>query len=103
MVSNPKEKAQWYEKNVQLQTHEFVGVIREMMPDGLARMEVRNRIEKGQEIEVFFPDFSMDFTQPIDLMKNRKDEVVEVAHGGAGTSLLNLKRSLPGCIDSKKV
>jgi putative protease len=104
LVSNPKEKAQWYEKNVQLQTHEFVGVIREMMPDGLARMEVRNRIEKGQEIEVFFPDFSMDFTQPIDLMKNRKDEVVEVAHGGAGDIFIKLEKEVyPGVLIRKKV
>lgn len=103
LVSNPKEKAQWYEKNVQLQTHEFAGVVREVMPDGLARVEVRNRFEKGEELEAFFPDFDMDFIQTVGLMKNPLDEIVEVAHGGAGDIFIKLdKEVFPGVLLRKK-
>jgi hypothetical protein len=46
----------------------------------------------------------MDFTQPIDLMKNRKDEVVEVAHGGAGDIFIKLEKEVyPGVLIRKKV
>ncbi len=103
LVSNPKEKAQWYEKNVQLQTHEFVGVVRELMPDGLARVEVRNRFEKGEELEVFFPYFTMDFNQTVGLMKNPLGETVEVAHGGAGDIFIQLDKDVfPGVLLRKK-
>lgn len=103
LVSNPKEKAQWYEKNMQLQTHEFAGVVREVMPDGLARMEVRNRIEKGWEIEVFYPDFNRDFTQPVGFMKNLEDEVIEVAHGGAGDIFIKFEKEVfPGVLVRRK-
>ncbi|KAB2908109.1 MAG: U32 family peptidase C-terminal domain-containing protein [Ignavibacteriales bacterium] len=99
LVANPKEKAQWYEKNVQLQTHEFSGVVREIMPDGLARLEVRNRIDVGQEVEVFFPDFRDDFTQRIGLMKNTDGEILDAAHGGAGDIFFKFERPVqPGVL-----
>ena len=103
LVSNPKEKAQWYEKNVQLQTYEFAGVVREVMPDGMTRVEVRNRFEMGQELEVFFPDFGMDFIQIVGLMQNPLGEIVEVAHGGAGDIFIKLDKDVfPGVLLRKK-
>jgi len=80
-----------------------VGVVRELMPDGLARVEVRNRFEKDEELEIFFPDFKMDFIQTVGLLKNPLGETVEVAHGGAGDIFIKLDKDVfPGVLLRKK-
>jgi putative protease len=104
LVSNPKHHAQHYENSAPINTHEFIGVIREYTEYGFAKMEVRNRIETGEEIEIFYPDFKDDFTQIITEMKNLDNENISVAHGGAGSVLIKLdKETFHGVMVRRKV
>ncbi len=118
LVENPKEAAQYYEKNVPYQTHAFSGVIRhdaaeskkmfeekfgkeyaaEVIKKGefLYVVEVRNRTLDKTEIEIMTP--TEEYTLTLDGLWNipgahnrhKKYESVEAVHGGDGLAFFKL-------------
>ncbi|MFH1284084.1 MAG: U32 family peptidase C-terminal domain-containing protein [Candidatus Peregrinibacteria bacterium] len=89
----------YYEKNAPIQTHKFIGIVRKAGGlGGLKRrdlygVEVRNRLEKGQEVEVMTPD--RQFLISVDEMFDENGEKTDVVHGGAGERILKLAEDLP--------
>lgn len=92
LVSNPKERAQYYEKNATQNTHLFSGIIREVKNDNWALVEAKNRMDIGDEIEIMSPDYSGDFSQKITQIKSEKGEELTAAHGGAGNYWLQFEK-----------
>jgi putative protease len=82
LPENPKHKGEDYEKNYTKQTHLFAAVVREFNPTTMvAKLEIKNRFDLGQELEFVMPDRS--FRMTVTELKNAKGESVEHAHGGA--------------------
>lgn len=78
-----------YEKNEPKQTHKFIGVVR----DHKGLVEVRNRIEKGDKVEVFTP--TETFEAKIEEIFDDKGESLESAHGGAGERVFKFDKNVP--------
>ncbi|MBT3864762.1 U32 family peptidase [Candidatus Peregrinibacteria bacterium] len=78
--------------------HYFVGVVREadvLGQDDLYRVEVRNRVEVGDEIEVVEPGCEEMFKKvKIEEMIGLDKESVDVAHGGAKDIYFRLGKGL---------
>ena len=70
-----------------------MGIVKDRKAGGLYEVEVRNRLKKGEEIEIMTPDkqFSMKVSEMFDL----EGQEVDAIHGGAGDRLLKLKNGLP--------
>ena len=118
LVENPKEAAQYYEKNVPYQTHVFSGVVREdasvsrelfeekLGPDYVAEVlkegeyvyivEVRNKIEDKTEIEIMTPTDEYELTvdglwkYPGKKHRDKKVAKVDTVHGGNGFAFIKL-------------
>ncbi|MDP4008313.1 MAG: U32 family peptidase [Candidatus Peregrinibacteria bacterium] len=113
LVENPKEAAQYYEKNLPYQTHVFSGVVREdsdvsrqMFEEKTGEklnkdeyvyiVEIRNRIDDHSNIEIMTP--TDEYAMTIDGLWNipgshnshKKFEKVESVHGGDGLALIKL-------------
>lgn len=89
----PSDNDIYYEDNASIQTHKFIGMIVDRKPGGLYEVSVRNRLDKGQEVEIMTPD--KQFTQKVmDLFDMEGGELAAV-HGGAGSRLFKLKAGLP--------
>jgi len=86
-----------FEKSAPMQTYKVVGLVKgktkKVKGDDMYEVEIRNRLEKGEKIEVMTPDdqFSMKLNGMFDLEGNALDLV----HGGAGNKILQLKKGLP--------
>lgn len=110
LMNNPSEKAQDYEKNVTHQTHEFIGVIRNIHQKGQNRfyeMEVKGRVDTPEKVEIVTPKniyettiqnlFSMD-GKPVSIIHpGQKDHVLLDLNGvgediGVGTILRKLRK-----------
>ncbi len=89
----PGEGNIYYEKNAPISTHKFIGIVREVLDNEMYRVEIRNRLEKGEEIEVMTP--SDQFSMKIEEMFDMGNEPVDTVHGGAGDKVLRLKEGLP--------
>jgi len=78
------------------QTYKVVGVIKGktkvVKGDDMYEVEIRNRLEKGETVEVMSPNsqFDMKLSKMYDLEGNETDTV----HGGAGNKILKLKKGL---------
>ena len=94
LVSNPKERAQFYEKNATQNTHLFSGIIREVKPNNWGLVEAKNRIDIGDEVEVISPDETQDFTQNISTIQSITGENLTSAHGGAGCYWIQFDQSV---------
>jgi len=81
--SKPKGEEQRYQSSAYIKTYDFIGIIhRYDKNNGIAMMEQKNRVFKGDEIEVFGPDGDF-FTQKVEAMWNEDGEEIEVApHAG---------------------
>ncbi|MFH1533383.1 MAG: U32 family peptidase C-terminal domain-containing protein [Nitrospirota bacterium] len=88
----PGEGNIYYEKNAPISTHKFIGIVREALGDDLYRVEIRNRLEKGEEVEVM--TLSDQFLMKVEEMFDMENEPVETVHGGAGDKVLKLKEGL---------
>ncbi len=88
----PGEGNIYYEKNAPISTHKFIGIVREVLDDEKYRVEIRNRLEKGEEIEIMTPDDQ--FVMKIEEMYDMGNEPVNAVHGGAGDKVLKLKEGL---------
>lgn len=83
----------YYSDTAPIQTFHFVGMVKERQAGGLYEVSVRNKLQKGEEVEVMTPDecFSMKVEQMFDMDGGE----VEAVHGGAGDRLLKLRDGLP--------
>ncbi len=94
---NPREKAQEYEKRITTQTHEFVGIIREIVEQNgqkLYKMEVKGRLDAPAKVEVMTPDdlFEATLEEFIDPFGHAQ----KVVHPGQkDPALINLKNEVP--------
>jgi len=85
-----------YKENAPIQTHEFIGIIRKINVNGeedLYEVDIRNRLLKGQVLDVMTPDdeFDIEVSEMFDLQGEPLDDV----HGGAGNKLLRLRAGIP--------
>ena len=77
--NKPDEKEQVYENSSYIREYDFIGLVLEYDPETqIATIEQRNRIFKGDQIEVIGPDIDM-FTQQIGVLWNDKGEEIQVA------------------------
>jgi len=81
-----------------IQTHKFVGMVMGCEKAGLGRddlyeVDVKNKLVKGEEVEVMTPDDQ--FTVKIEEMFDLEGAVVEAVHGGAGDRILKLREGIP--------
>ncbi|MBI2634096.1 U32 family peptidase C-terminal domain-containing protein [Candidatus Peregrinibacteria bacterium] len=88
----PADNDIYYESSAPLQNYFFVGMIMERKSKGLYEVSVRNRLEKGQEVEIMAPgkQFSMKVEDLFDL----EGKPVDTVHGGAGNRLFKLNDGL---------
>lgn len=87
-----------YESSAPVQTHKFIGMLVErdssaVEGDDLYEVSIRNKLVKGEEIEVMTPD--EQFTMNIEEMWDLEGEELDAIHGGAGNKLLKLRKGLP--------
>ncbi|MDO5715816.1 MAG: U32 family peptidase [Tissierellia bacterium] len=74
------ESSQVYETNSYIRGYEFIGIVRDYDPDTkMATIEQRNRVFKGEEVEIFGP-MVKDFKQRIYEMVDQNDEPIDVAN-----------------------
>lgn len=75
----PDGDAQVYESSAYDRSYDFIGVVLEYDAETkLAKIEQRNRIFKGDTIEIIGPDYK-GFDQTIEIMYNSEDEEIDVA------------------------
>lgn len=78
-LDKPNEDDQLYESSSYLRYFDFIGYVLEYdSSTGYAKIEQRNRMFVGDEIEVMGPDYD-GFPQVIEDMKNDKGETIDVA------------------------
>jgi putative protease len=78
-MDKPTDQEQLYENSSYIREYDFVGVVVDYDEEkGIATVEQRNRIFKGESIEVMGPGLK-NFTQRITQMWNDKGEELEVA------------------------
>lgn len=90
----------YFEDNAPIQTHKFAGIVRGvgavahsgLRRDDLYEVEIRNRMDSGDEVEVMTPEeqFIIKVDEMYDLERNK----VESVHGGAGNRVLKLKKGI---------
>lgn len=84
-----------YDKSAPMQTYKFIGIIKKagvMDKEDLYEIETRNRLEKGQEVEIMTPTEQFDLK--VKEMFDLKGESVDIIHGGDGNKILKLKKGL---------
>ena len=64
-------------------SQQFVGEITGRMPNGLVEIAVKNRFDKGHQVELMTPQGNLTFT--LDHIENKKGETMEVAPGNGYT------------------
>lgn len=89
----PRNDDIYYKNSAPFQTYKFIGIIVDRRDGGLYEVSVRNRLEKGQKIEVMTPD--NEFEVKVGEMFDLEGEPVDVIHGGAGNKILRFKKKLP--------
>jgi putative protease len=89
LMANPREKAQEYKKRITHQTHEFVGIVRnihERDNQKFYEVEVKGRIDVPDTVEVFSP--SKSFKYEMVKITNLKGEEVKTVHPGQKDNVL---------------
>jgi len=85
-----------YEKNEPIQSHKFIGVVRDIKKvEGvdMCEVEIRNRVENGAEVEIMTPDKVYKTTIKSILEKGGAE--TEAAHGGAGNKFVKFADDVP--------
>lgn len=97
IMNNPREKAQEYEKILNYQTHEFIGIIRAVheTPDGKKyELEVKGRLDTPTPCEVMTP--ANDFECTIDKFTTLDGREITTIHPGQKDNvLILLPRDVP--------
>lgn len=74
------ESSQVYEKNSYIRGYDFIGIVLDYDKETkIATIEQRNRVFKGEEVEIFGPEIK-DFKQKIDYMTDDKGNDIETAN-----------------------
>ena len=74
------ESSQVYEKNSYIRGYDFIGIVLDYDKETkIATIEQRNRVFKGEEVEIFGPAIK-DFKQKIDYMTDDKGNDIETAN-----------------------
>jgi putative protease len=95
LMNNPREKAQDYEKSLTHQTHEFVGVIRDIKKEGgkkLYELEVKGRLDAPVKVDVMTPDDDFE-TQIKRFLSMDGQELMTVHPGQKAHVLIELPRA----------
>ncbi|MFH1720281.1 MAG: U32 family peptidase C-terminal domain-containing protein [Patescibacteria group bacterium] len=99
------EDSIYYPNNSPQQSYQFIGVVREhggLNRDDLYGVELKNRIEKGNKLEIMTPD--SEFTEEVTEICDLEGETLNEAHGGTHNVYLKLKEKFPsGAIIRKKL
>lgn len=75
----PGEEGQVYESSAYIRTYDFVGIVLEYNPETkMATVEQRNRLFKGDTVEIIGPDYK-EFEQKIDVLLDEVGEPIDVA------------------------
>ncbi|WP_432665291.1 U32 family peptidase [Wukongibacter baidiensis] len=78
-LNKPSEDDQLYSTSSYIREYDFLGVVLDYDKEsGMALVEQRNRMFKGDEVEIIGPDYK-GFKQEIKKMLNDKDEEIDVA------------------------
>jgi len=78
-LNKPSEDDQLYSTSSYIREYDFLGIVLDYDKEsGMALVEQRNRMFKGDEIEIIGPDYK-GFKQEIKKMLNDKDEEIDVA------------------------
>jgi putative protease len=78
-LDKPTEKDQLYFSSSYIREYDFIGIVLDYdEKTGLATIEQRNRIFKGDDIEIIGPDYKM-FGQKVKIMLDDKGKEIEVA------------------------
>jgi len=90
LEKNPLEKGQNYEAGHSgSQTHTFVGIVRDWdSQQGFAKIQVRNRLEIGDKLELMTPQENIPFT--LEQIYDTDGNELKVAHGGGIDILIGL-------------
>ncbi len=87
------DKSQLYDNSAYIRDYDFIGVVKSYDPDsGLAAVEQRNRIFKGDTIEVMGSGYR-GFEQKIDVMLDKAEQSIDVAPHAQ--QLIYIKMSAP--------
>ena len=74
------EDSQVYEDNSYIRGYDFIGIVLDYdSKNKIATIEERSRVFKGDEVEIFGPNFPY-FVQKIDYMTDENDNLIEVAN-----------------------
>ena len=102
LKGKPLVDGQQYEANRSIATHHFVGQVLEWK-DGKVRIEVKNRIDEGDEIQFLFPDMDDDFEVKADNLE-KNEAKVDALHGGNGDGWFDCPTEVPvGILVRKKI
>lgn len=83
-----------YANNAPLQTYKFIGMVTgEREKAGLYDVSVRNRLNRGEIVEIMTP--SEQFEMKVSEMFDTEGKEIEAIHGGAGERVLKLRAGLP--------
>lgn len=78
-LNKPTEDDQLYDTSSYIREYDFIGIVLEYDEEtGIALVEQRNRMFKGDSIEVIGPDYK-SFKQEIRIMRDENDEEIDVA------------------------
>jgi putative protease len=83
IIGNPQEKAQEYEKSYTHQTHDFIGVVREIHKKGsktFYEIEVKGRLDAPTSCEILTPN--NEFTAKIKEFHKPNGEITQTIHPG---------------------
>lgn len=91
----PGHNEQVYNTSTYIREYTFIGVVLEYDKETkIAKVEQRNRMFKGDKIEVLMPEGDF-FTQNIEWMKNEKEEEIDVAPNPQMILYMPLEREVP--------
>ncbi len=82
----------YYESSSPKQNCKFIGMITGKKGEDLYEISIRNRLDRGEEVEIFTP--KEQFFIKVEKMFDLDGNPVEAVHGGAGNKILKLKKGL---------
>lgn len=90
----PRNDDIYYENSAPIQTYKFAGMVVADKGGGLYEISIRNRLEKGQKVEIMTPDDQFEIR--IGEMFDLEGVAVDAVHGGAGNKILKIgKKKVP--------
>lgn len=98
MFEDPSAHGQNYEtSHAYSQVSKFVGLVQSHQPDGSVQLEIKNRVELGQSVEIILPVMSKSksFRTKVTKIRTLAGEDRSTVHSGSGIHFLNFESSVP--------